>query len=67
MVTSCQTNQLQQTFQLDFQVDTLQALVSKVDPRGVEKPLGDLRLESFRLTCAVEDLKLTVDVTLRYV
>ena len=51
---------------LDFQVDTLQALVSKANTNGIESPLGDLRLERFRLGCAVEDFKITVDVTLRY-
>jgi vacuolar protein sorting-associated protein 13A/C len=61
-----QGNQRQQTFVLDFQVDTLQALVSKTNTNGIESALGDLRLERFRLSCAVEDLKITVDVTLRY-
>jgi vacuolar protein sorting-associated protein 13A/C len=61
-----QDNQRQQTFVLDFQVDALQAFVSKTNTNGIETPLGDLRLERFRLGCAVEDLKITVDVTLRY-
>ena len=51
---------------LDFQVDTLQLLVSKTHTGGIESSLGDMRLERFRLGCAVEDLKVTVDVTLRY-
>jgi vacuolar protein sorting-associated protein 13A/C len=65
--TLSQANQRQQTFDLDFRVDTLQALVSKSNTQGIEKPLGDLRLQGFRLGCAVEDLKITVSVTLRYI
>ncbi|KAF8509808.1 vacuolar protein sorting-associated protein 13 [Gautieria morchelliformis] len=62
---TAQDNQRQQTFVLDFQVDALQAFVSKTNTNGIETPLGDLRLERFRLGCSVEDLKITVDVTLR--
>ncbi|KAF8591826.1 vacuolar protein sorting-associated protein 13 [Ramaria rubella] len=60
-----QENQRQQTFVLDFQVDTLQALMSKSNAQGSERPLGDVRLERFRLGCAVEDLKIMVNVSLR--
>ncbi|KIJ26914.1 hypothetical protein M422DRAFT_55307 [Sphaerobolus stellatus SS14] len=57
--------QKQQTFVLDFRVDTLQTLVSKSAPDGTERLLSDLRLDGFRLGCAVEDYKIGVDVSLR--
>ncbi|KAF8516153.1 hypothetical protein BU17DRAFT_51124 [Hysterangium stoloniferum] len=59
-----QINHRQQTFVLDFRVDTLQALVSKSGTDNIERLLGDLRLERFGLGCAVEDLKISVDVSL---
>lgn len=61
-----QANQRQQLFDLDFKVNTLQVLISKSNAQGVENFLGDLRLEGFHLGCVVEDLRLTVNVTLRY-
>ncbi|GJJ09687.1 hypothetical protein Clacol_003911 [Clathrus columnatus] len=54
-----------QNFVLNFEVDRLEALVSKTDGNGVETELGDLRLENFRLGCEAEDFKVNVDIALR--
>ncbi|KAK7064233.1 hypothetical protein R3P38DRAFT_3417731, partial [Favolaschia claudopus] len=55
----------QHIFELDFQVDTLRASLTKTGSDGVEKPLGDVDLQRFGLIFALAKFDMRVDVNLR--
>jgi vacuolar protein sorting-associated protein 13A/C len=55
----------QHIFELNFQVDNLQASLSKHGNNG-EKPLGDVTFDHFALTFAMAKYDMNVDVNLRY-
>jgi vacuolar protein sorting-associated protein 13A/C len=56
----------QHIFELNFQVDSLQASLSKSDGNGNEKPLGDVTFDHFALAFAMAKYDMNVDVNLRY-
>ena len=56
----------QHIFELNFQVDNLQASLSKSDGNSNEKPLGDVTFDHFALTFAMAKYDMNVDVNLRY-
>lgn len=55
----------QRTFQFSFQVDRLQASLSKTNASGVEMLLADALLEHFELDFALETYQMMVDIMLR--
>lgn len=57
----------QRTFELNFQVDTVRASISKSQGEDGEKPLGDLSFNQFALTFGLEKFDMTVDISLGYV
>ncbi|KIM85199.1 hypothetical protein PILCRDRAFT_817197 [Piloderma croceum F 1598] len=57
----------QHIFELNFQVDSLQASLSKSDGNGNEKPLGDVTFDHFVLAFAMAKYDMNVDVNLRSV
>src|ERR1700683_159651 len=54
----------QHIFELNFQVDNLQASLSKSDGNDGEKPLGDVTFDHFVLSFAMAKYDITVDVNL---
>ncbi|EIM83408.1 uncharacterized protein STEHIDRAFT_170692 [Stereum hirsutum FP-91666 SS1] len=54
----------QRTFELNFQVDTVRASISKSQGEDGEKPLGDLSFNQFTLTFGLEKFDMTVDISL---
>lgn len=55
----------QRSFELDFQVGTLRAALSKSSASGEERPLGELTLQQFVLNFGLEKFNMDVDVKLR--
>ncbi|KAF8873711.1 vacuolar protein sorting-associated protein 13 [Gymnopilus junonius] len=54
----------QHTFELDFKVERLRAVIAKSSPDGVDKPLGDLHLEAFSLSFALAKYDMKMDINL---
>ncbi|KAF5314046.1 hypothetical protein D9611_006808 [Ephemerocybe angulata] len=57
----------QRSFELEFQVGTLRAALSKSTADGQERPLGELTLQQFALTFGLAKFNMDVDVNLRSV
>jgi vacuolar protein sorting-associated protein 13A/C len=57
----------QRTFEFSFQVDLLQASLSKTNASGEDVDLANAVLEHFELDFALEKYEMHVDVELRYV
>lgn len=56
----------QHVFELNFQVDNLQASLCKSDGNDSEKPLGNVTFDHFALSFAMARYDMKVDVNLRY-
>jgi vacuolar protein sorting-associated protein 13A/C len=56
----------QHIFELNFQVNNLQASLFKSDSNGNEKPLGDVTFDHFALAFTMAKYDMNVDVNLRY-
>jgi hypothetical protein len=54
-------------FELQFEVDKLQASLFKHNPGGDEKPLGSVTLRQFGLNLVRAEYDMEVDVRLKYV
>ncbi|KAF9478514.1 vacuolar protein sorting-associated protein 13 [Pholiota conissans] len=57
----------QHVFELNFKVEHLRAVISKLTADGVDKPLGDLHLNGFSLSFASAKFDMKVDIKLRSV
>ncbi|KAL1739455.1 hypothetical protein HDZ31DRAFT_77584, partial [Schizophyllum fasciatum] len=57
----------QRVFELDFSVENLQAVVSKVTPDGSERPIGDMSFDRFGLQFGMTKYDMKVHVRLRSV
>lgn len=55
----------QHIFELNFSVNTLSVAVSKANPDGSDRALGDVSLHRFALAFALAKYDMAVDVNLR--
>ncbi|KIY71623.1 vacuolar protein sorting-associated protein 13 [Cylindrobasidium torrendii FP15055 ss-10] len=55
----------QHTFELDFRVEQMKVVISKVNADDVERPIGDVSLDMFSLVFALAKFDMRADVKLR--